>query len=167
MTIDILNTITKAYAAGLADGARKAEVVTRLYAEHLAAAAPSLSATRGNGIDVSHRGNIIAADLVATSIPQPLKAQKVTRGGKKQAVARETGVKDGIIAAINAGSVTISDILLATGYKETSIRGTLMQMRTRGLVSVEGRGKDGVWSLLRSSSEPSFNGDVVIGPDHA
>jgi hypothetical protein len=87
------------------------------------------------------------------STPTPPKAPKVTRGVRKAAGPRTKGVKEAITAYLagHAG-VSIDEIVNTHGFKENSVRGTLMAMKKKGIVDQDGK----FWQLANTG--PSGNG---------
>ncbi len=71
--------------------------------------------------------------------PKATKAPIVARGVKKAPVARTKGVKEAIVKLLQAGYMTIDRIVAETGFKENSVRGTLMTMKKNGQAFQDGK----------------------------
>jgi FaeA-like protein len=150
------NAINSAYDAGHADGARKAEILARIQAE---ASGHWTVAKDASGYFQAIRNPGIATSAVIKKKKALIKAEKgksatIARGVKRPAKPREKGVKDGIISymRLTGGGLTINDIIEKTGFKESSVRGTLMQMKKKGAVSCQGRGAETLWSLATAKN---------------
>jgi hypothetical protein len=141
-TTHFMSAIDSAYSAGIADGLRKAEILARIHAEHSPGYFESLK-TPG-----------ITTPAKATKAAKASKASTIARGVKRAAKPREKGVKDGIISymQLTGAGLSIGQIVERTGFKASSVRGTLMQMKKKGAVSCQGRGADTLWSLVTPKS---------------
>ncbi len=67
------------------------------------------------------------------------KAPVVARGVKKAPMARTKGVKEAIVKLLQSGYMTIDRIVAETGFKENSVRGTLMTMKKNGQAFQDGK----------------------------
>jgi predicted Rossmann fold nucleotide-binding protein DprA/Smf involved in DNA uptake len=65
--------------------------------------------------------------------PKVPNAPTIARGAKKAAKPRTKGVKEGIIALISSEPISVADIIAKTGFKEVSIRSTLMSLKKAGM----------------------------------
>jgi hypothetical protein len=83
-----------------------------------------------------------AAATKATSAPTSAKAPKVARGVRKAAGPRTKGVKEAIMAYLGdhpLGDSTIEGIIKTHGFKENSVRGTLMTLKKTGIIRQDGK----------------------------
>lgn len=178
---NILNAIKAAYSAGLADGARQAEVIAKLHAEHDLTVSeytgfPFTVNPSDNGISYtvpaeatkpsahpvrppSKKGqrNVTPGEIVDQT-PLP----KIARGAKQPAGTREKGVKKGIIDVLGQcpEGVEITNIVGRTGFKDASVRGTLMGLKKKG-IAINAKG---IWSLAPAPSNAVFdNGSDEAG----
>jgi hypothetical protein len=145
LTTHFMDGLKSAYDAGIADGLRKAEILARIHAEH------------SHGYFESLKTPGITTPAKAAKAPRAAKAPAVARGVKQPAAPREKGVKDGIISymRLTGGGLTINDIIEKTGFKESSVRGILMQMKKKGTVLSQGRGAENLWSLAAAKNGAS------------
>jgi hypothetical protein len=133
----LLEAIKQAYAAGLTDGARQAEVIARIHAEHTNTAGTIARAIAGNLISESANNGARKRHHRAINKGLPLTAKDAkptaARSAKKAAGPRVKGVKEGIMALIASGGMSVADIIAKTGFKGTSVRATLMGLKKSGL----------------------------------
>ena len=80
---------------------------------------------------LSKRGKIV----VSPKVP------KVARAAKQAVGQRVSGVKQGIMDLINVSPMSSADIIAKSGFKATSVRGTLMTLKKNGLADNE----NGLW----------------------
>jgi hypothetical protein len=157
MNTNILTAIKAAYAAGLADGARQAEIIAKLHAEHdlvvTGYAGSPITITPRNGAR-KPRG----AARKAAVAPKASKAPKGHRGVKKATAPREKGVKEGIADYIRsaAAGVTVAQIVADTGFKTTSVRRTLMALKRAGIAMHDNK----LWSSAPTAAPNSGNAEA-------
>ena len=77
--------------------------------------------------------------VAATKVPKAPK--KIARVAKQATVQRVSGVKQGIMDLISANAMSSADIIAKSGFKATSVRGTLMTLKKNGLAMND----DGLW----------------------
>jgi hypothetical protein len=78
----------------------------------------------------------------ATKVVAPKKANASTRAARTAAVPRTKGVKEAItayLAGVPDAGARIDEIVNTHGFKENSVRGTLMTMKKSGLVRQDGK----------------------------
>ncbi len=144
--------ISHAYQAGIEIGraAAKQEMeqiakITAAYAEHAANAPVSVFKNRGV--------------VKVTPGRTPTKHPTVASGVKKGRGPRTPGVKAAILAMIASEAMSAAAIIAKTGFKDTSVRGTLMTLKKAGLIMND----DGLWIAAshasggNSESDPYFN----------
>jgi hypothetical protein len=85
----------------------------------------------GNG---TRKRRMKAAVSPQKALKEP-KAPKVARGVKKASGPREKGVKNAILKLITSEPLTVGQILAKTGFKETSVRATLMGLKNANLAA--------------------------------
>lgn len=92
----------------------------------------------------------------AVSAPKAAKATVVARGVKKAAMPHSKGVKEGIVKHLGeAGLATVPVIIAKLGFKESSVRATLMALKKKGIASSEA----GVWSLTPDARQSGGYGN--------
>ncbi len=101
--------------------------ITAAYAEHAATAPISVYSRRGV--------------TKVTPGRTPPKATTAARGVKKAAGPRTPGVKAAILGMITSQAMSAAAIIAKTGFKDTSVRGTLMTLKKDG----HARNDDGMW----------------------
>jgi predicted Rossmann fold nucleotide-binding protein DprA/Smf involved in DNA uptake len=80
--------------------------------------------------------------------PKAPKAPVVARGVKKERGPRTKGVKEAISKLIASGPMTVESIINETGFKATSVRATLMGLKTTGVATQDA---NKLWSATFTS----------------
>ncbi len=107
---------------------------------------PRLAEYAGMKINVSPETMAAKASRVIA----PKKPKVVARGVKSEPKARTKGVKEAILGLIaSEPAATTERIILLTGFKDNSVRGTLMAMQKKGLVR---RDENKVWTKVSGLS---------------
>ena len=96
--------------------------------------------------------------VAATKVPKAPK--KIARVAKQAAGPRVSGVKQGIMDLISANAMSSGDIIAKTGFKGTSVRGTLMTLKKNGLATND----DGLW-IAASSHDGGGNSESTTSAD--
>jgi hypothetical protein len=132
-----IREISDAYQAGIAVGRAAAkhemdELAKIIEATAAHASIPVTVTAPGNGS--RKRPGPVGK---ATKHPQAPKKTVIARGAKKAHAPRIKGVKQEILRMIgeSQGGVTVDRIIASTGFKETSVRATLMSLKKSGLAS--------------------------------
>lgn len=151
MNTNILTAIKAAYAAGLADGARQADVISKLAAEH-DTTFPASNGSLKVWLGKTNTGKIQRSTKAADA-PKDIKPAKIERGVRAQSGTKDKGVKEGIQQLLSnstegLGSAAIAETL---NFKANSVNGTLMALKKKGLVKNENK----LWSL---AATPVSNG---------
>jgi hypothetical protein len=159
VTTNMRDFVARVYQAGYSAGclAAKTEVafLDELSAGTVVAAMPPKI---GNGTRKRVRK---AAAKVASKIPAKT-ANVIARGVKKAPTPRTKGVKDEIVRLLseNPDGLPISTIIASTGFKENSIRGTLMGLKKDMLA---GQDSEKRWILANAAA----SGNSDHGAAHA
>jgi hypothetical protein len=154
--------IEQAFEAGRAAAKYEMTELARIHAMHMtseAFPAGRLMDVTASGTGTHHRGatKAHAAPTAATKEP---KAPVAARGGKKASGPRTKGVKEAIVNLITynyeegLGGVTVPEIIEKTGFKENSVRATLMGLKKTGVAIQDGK----LWGLSAGHSS-SGNGN--------
>lgn len=149
--MNIRENLEKAYEAGRAAG-----ILEMANRDHiLAALIPGPTIEVGKTYQVLPNTlqqvlpNTLQTHTRAAKSPYPNPPSTVSRGVKKAPMTRTKGVKEAItqylIDAYPRGASTVQEIVNALGFKQTSVRATLMTMKKGGYATQEGK----LWLMTR------------------
>lgn len=136
-----LDSLKQAYELGRADGIRAMTELIGIGASFNVANATNRSELPYATVSLSGNGprkRVRKADgKPGQAIPAP-KAPVISRGVKKVRGPRAKGVKEEIVRLIreSAEGLRVGDIVAQTGFKETSVRATLMGLKKSGMAAL-------------------------------
>lgn len=138
MTVNIQAMIDQAFDAGREAERKMASIAARGGAESLVLVG---STTLPSNVARKWRGTKHVTAFVKHEDKAPVAAKAAKKAG-----TRVSGVKQGIMDLISTNAMTAQDIISKTGFKGTSVRGTLMTLKKNGLAMND----DGLWIAAAS-----------------
>lgn len=107
-----------------------------------------IRATAPTSTDSRKRASRVAKAASAPVVP---KAPKVARSAKKATGPKTKGVKEGIMKLLkdHDDGLSTADVILISGFKATSVRAILMQLKAKGIAGQDDRKR---WVLMPSST---------------